>query len=85
MQGAQNSLALAKVPRALILGLGILGLVWMVTGWILEKSSSSLMLAGLAFLGIAIVVAVLNNWRSGFYLFLIWLLFEDLVDRKSVV
>jgi hypothetical protein len=42
--------------------------------------------AGLAYIGIAFaiaafVVAILHNWRSGIYLFLAWLLFEDLLRK----
>src|SRR6266436_720628 len=40
-------------------------------------------LVGLAYVGIAygigaVVVAILHDWRNGLYLFLAWLLFEDL-------
>src|SRR6266403_610693 len=40
-------------------------------------------LVGLAYLGIvfaiaAFVVAILHDWRNGLYLFVAWLLFEDL-------
>src|SRR5260370_3489287 len=37
--------------------------------------------AGLCFAGGAVLVAVLNNWRNGVYLFLSWLLFEDFARK----
>ena len=33
------------------------------------------------FAGCVVAVTILRNWRSGFYLFLAWLLFEDLVRK----
>jgi hypothetical protein len=43
-------------------------------------------LAGLAYVGIAyvigaVVVIILHDWRNGLYLFLAWLLFEDLIRK----
>ena len=38
---------------------------------------------GMVVVGGAIVVAILNNWRTGVYLFLSWLLFEDFARKIS--
>src|SRR5260370_7279995 len=43
-------------------------------------------MAGLAFVALdfvggAIVIAILNNWRNGLYFFLTWLLFEDFARK----
>ena len=35
----------------------------------------------LLFIGAALVVAMLNDWRNGLYFFLAWLLFEDLARK----
>jgi len=35
----------------------------------------------LAFAACAVAVAILRNWRTGFYLFLVWMIFEDLVRK----
>lgn len=37
--------------------------------------------AAVGFAGCAAVLAILRNWRAGFYFFFIWLLFEDLVRK----
>jgi hypothetical protein len=42
-----------------------------------------LKMAGLIVVGIAVSVGVMNDWRNGFYLFMIWLLFEDLGRKYS--
>src|SRR6202158_5757590 len=36
---------------------------------------------GMAVVGGAIVIGILNNWRNGVYFFLSWLLFEDLARK----
>jgi hypothetical protein len=58
----------------------VLGLwaAWQVGDKIAEGDAQSLLLATLGFAACLIAVAILRNWRSGFYLFLAWLLFEDL-------
>ena len=60
--------------------LGVL-LAWEIGGWIVAGN-----LIQVAFLAVAAAVAVvslgiLRNWRSGVYMFLIWLVFEDLVRK----
>lgn len=49
-----------------------------VAGYIINNDVASLAFAAMAFVGGAIIVAILNNWRNGVYFFLAWLLFEDL-------
>lgn len=41
----------------------------------------SIELTVLGFAGCVAAVAILRRWRSGFYMFMVWLLFEDLVRR----
>jgi hypothetical protein len=40
-----------------------------------------MMLAGVAFAAIGVAGLIISDWRSGVYLFLVWLLFEDLVRK----
>jgi hypothetical protein len=56
-------------------------LAYKVAGYIVADDTSSLAYLGIAFVGGAIVVAVLTNWRTGIYFFLGWLLFEDLARK----
>jgi hypothetical protein len=52
-----------------------------VSGYIINDDITSLAFVGLTFVGGAIVVVMLNNWRNGVYFFLAWLLFEDLARK----
>ena len=58
----------------------VLGLwaAWQTGDKIAGGDAQWLLMATLGFAACVIAVAVLRNWRSGFYLFLAWLLFEDL-------
>ena len=71
----------AKSLQAVAFGAGVFGLIWVLTGWILEGTTGTLVLAGLGVTVGAIILAILSNWRSGFYMFLVWLLFEDLARK----
>src|SRR5256885_4703690 len=45
--------------------------------YVLTGDFVGLAFAGMALVIAAVVVGILNNWRNGVYLFLIWLMFED--------
>jgi hypothetical protein len=64
-------------------GLFVIGL-WLayeIGGKIASGDLPTLEFAALGFAGCGAAVAILRNWRVGFYLFLIWLLFEDLARK----
>ena len=48
---------------------------------IVENDSTKLILLGAVPVAIAIVLAVLNDWRRGFYAFVVWILFEDIIRK----
>jgi hypothetical protein len=54
---------------------------WIFGGWIAAGDLNSLSFAAVGLTVCAVGVAILRNWRSGFYTFLVWLLFEDLVRK----
>ncbi len=56
-------------------------LAWELAGKIVANDMQTLTLAALAFVACVILVSTMRNWRSGFYFFLVWLMFEDLVRK----
>ena len=54
---------------------------WQLGGKIVANDLKSIAFAALAFVGFAVAIKILRDWRLGFYSFLIWLLFEDLVRK----
>jgi hypothetical protein len=58
--------------------------IW--SAWEIGTRIAAQDLKGLAYIGVAlaacaIAITILRNWRLGFYFFLVWLLFEDLVRK----
>lgn len=75
----------ARIPvlrNQAVIGLGLffLGMwaAWELGGRIATNDVNTVYFSAMAFAGCLVAVATLRDWRSGFYLFLIWLLFEDL-------
>ena len=69
-----------QLNAALFFLVGI-GILLLVTSWILNGADQQLIYAGLGVVVAVITIRILGNWRDGFYMFLIWLLFEDLVRK----
>ena len=63
------------------MGLVVLGAIWKLAAWIVAGSDRNLIMFGLSLVVVALVVHILNDWRSGVLVFLVWLLFEDLIRK----
>jgi hypothetical protein len=60
--------------------LGVL-LAWEIGGWIVAGNLIQVEYLAVAAAVAAVGIGILGNWRSGVYMFLIWLVFEDLVRK----
>lgn len=76
-----GSLSGSRQAKAVVFSLVILAAIWELASWIVAGSDKNLMMFGLSLVLIAVVVHILNDWRSGVLLFLVWLLFEDLARK----
>jgi hypothetical protein len=56
-------------------------LAWAIGGRIVADDARTLTFGVLVLAGCAVAIAILRNWRVGFYLFFIWMMFEDLVRK----
>src|SRR5215472_10969955 len=63
-----------------ILFIGVFG-VYRLAEYVIDNDMVGLAYAGLSVVGATVVISVLTSWRRGFYLFLIWLLFEDFARK----
>ena len=74
----------AQVRRPLTL-LAFMGLFvftsYKAASYVITGDMIGLAYVTLLFIGAALVVAMLNDWRNGLYFFLAWLLFEDLARK----
>lgn len=76
-----GSLGGSRQIKAAVVGLVILATIWELASWIVAGSNQSLIMFGLSFVVVALVVHILNDWRSGVLVFLLWVLFEDLARK----
>jgi hypothetical protein len=56
-------------------------MAWELAGKILVNDMSSIAFVALACVALVVAIKILRDWRLGFYSFLIWVLFEDLVRK----
>lgn len=61
-----------------LLGLWV---AWKVGQWVADEDMSLLMYSAVACILVFIALMILRNWRAGFFFFLVWLLFEDLIRK----
>ena len=67
--------------KAAVMGLVVLGTIWELATWIVAGSDKNLIMFGLSLVVVGVVVHILNDWRSGVLVFLVWLLFEDFARK----
>jgi len=78
----------ARIPamrNQALIGIGLFGiglwLAWEVGGKIVADDERSIILGVLIFAGCMVAAMILRNWRTGFYLFFVWMMFEDLFRK----
>ena len=78
----------ARIPtirNQTLIGAGLFVLAiwaaWLAGDEVTSGNIRSLEFVALGFAACAIAVVILRSWRTGFYLFLTWMLFEDLVRK----
>jgi hypothetical protein len=77
------SLGQSRRRPLIVFGFLIVGVVaaYEISEYIINDDMTGLVYAALCFVGGAVIVAILNDWRNGVYLFLSWLLFEDFARK----
>jgi hypothetical protein len=60
---------------------GLMGIVLVMTDWIVTGSFELLIIGTMTIALVMISVATLDNWRVGLLVFILWLLFEDLARK----
>ncbi len=70
-----------QVWVSLVLFVLSLWLAWEAGQKIVSGDIRTLEFAAIGIAACAGVMAILNNWRTGFYVFIVWMIFEDLVRK----
>jgi hypothetical protein len=75
----------ANWPRRPLLLFGFIalfvGIAYEAANYVIAGNMNGLAYIALLFIGSALIIAILNNWRNGLYFFLTWLLFEDFARK----
>ena len=80
--GSGPSLRLARNPLVGFVVLIVVAVIaYQTAELVVANDMNSLAYVAMLFLGGAVVVAILNDWRRGVYMLLAWILFEDLVRK----
>lgn len=78
-------LRLPRVPRQLLISIFLyltaIAIAYEAAQWITNGDTEMLVYAGVGVVLLVIGFTILRNWRAGFYFFIIWLMFEDLVRK----
>lgn len=56
---------------------------WQISGMVAANETRNLIFLAIFVAGCAASVAILNNWRRGFYMFFVWMMFEDLARKYT--
>jgi hypothetical protein len=81
MQLSIGSTGGRRQVQGLVMGLVVLGVIWELASWIIVGADQTLIMFGLVAVACAIVVVILNDWRTGVVIFFLWILFEDLARK----
>ncbi len=77
---AVNSFSHKQVMAAVFLVAAALG-AYLVSGYVINDDLVGLVMLALPFGLLVVVAPMLRNWRTGAYVFLSWLMFEDIVRK----
>ena len=77
---AGNYLSHKQVMTAVFLLATALG-AYLVSGYVVSNDLVGPVMLALPFAFLVVVLPMLRNWRTGLYVFLCWLLFEDIVRK----
>src|SRR5258705_1696469 len=79
--GTLPSLRTSRTLAAFGLFVGVIFAAYKAAEAIIADDINSLVFAALLFVGGAVVVAILNDWRRGLYVLVAWILVEDIVRK----
>ena len=71
----------SRLLRTVGLTIGLFILTWTVSEWIVSGNNTYMILSVLACIGVAMTMTVVRDWRIGVFLFLCWLVLEDMIRK----
>ena len=71
----------SRLLRTVAFMIGIFFITWTLSGWIITNNNTYMALSVIGVLGIVMSMAILKDWRSGLFVFLCWLVLEDMIRK----
>jgi hypothetical protein len=71
----------SRLARTLTLTFGLFFVSYTVANWVITNNTTYMVLSVMAVLGIAMTMVVLRDWRRGLFIFLCWLVLEDMIRK----
>jgi len=77
-----NSGALdSRLIRSVAMIFGLFFLTWTAANWVITNNTLYMALTFVAVLGLIMTMTILKDWRSGLFIFLCWLVLEDMIRK----
>src|SRR5271163_2608533 len=78
-----NSTSAPRTQAVIGLSVFLIGiwLAWQIGGKVATNDWRPIEFVSFGLAGFWVAVTILRRWRTGFYMFMVWLLFEDLVRK----
>lgn len=70
-----------RIVRTVALTLGLFYLSYTVANWVITDNATYMILSVIAVLGIVMTMTILKDWRTGLFIFLCWLVLEDMIRK----
>ena len=75
----------SRIPAQSLISIALfiiaIGAAWQAAQWISAGQTKMLLYSGMVCVLCVIALTILKSWRVGFYLFVVWLLLEDLIRK----
>src|ERR1017187_7130107 len=71
----------SRLVRTVALMIGLSILTWTFSGWVVSGNNTYLILSVVACASVVMTITIVRDWRSGLFIFLCWLIFEDMLRK----
>lgn len=70
-----------RLVRSILMTIGLFYFSYTVAEWVITDNTTYMVLSVIGVLGVFMTMAILKDWRSGLFIFLCWLVLEDMIRK----
>jgi hypothetical protein len=71
----------SRIVRSISMFIGLCLMMWTVSEWIISGNLLYLVLSVVGCVGVLMTMIILRDWRNGLFMFLCWLVLEDMIRK----